>query len=275
LSTDELEKVESAVNEKIRENLPVSRRTQPYEEAIRSGAMAIFEEKYGDTVRVVSMGDFSSELCGGTHLQASGEIGLFKIIAESSISSGIRRIEALAGEAAYRQAARDQALLQRLLAHFGQKPDGLLDFLKGLEARAREGEKKMKKGAPGAEAPPLDIAGLIRDARRIAGVPVVVASLPNADREALSALADEIRNRSRGVAVLFSSGDGRSLVVASVFKDLTAKFNANIIIKKVAPMINGKGGGRSDFAQAGGDAVADPEELKERIGRALQEDHEA
>jgi alanyl-tRNA synthetase len=272
LSADELEKVESAVNEKIRENLPVSRRTQPYEEAIRSGAMAIFEEKYGDTVRVVSMGDFSSELCGGTHLQASGEIGLFKIISESSISSGIRRIEALAGEAAYRHVARGQALLQQLLAHFGQKPEALLDFLKALEVRAREGEKKVKKGAPAA---PPDIAGLVRGAQIIAGVPVVIASLPAADREALSAMADEIKTRSRGVAVLFSSGDGRSLVVASVFKDLTAKFNANIIIKKVAPMINGKGGGRSDFAQAGGDAVADPEELKERIGRVLQEGHEA
>ena len=275
VSADELEKVESAVNEKIRENLPVARRTESYEDALRSGAMAIFEEKYGDTVRVVSMGDFSSELCGGTHLQASGEIGLFKITAESSISSGIRRIEALAGEAAYRYVARSQDLLQQVLTHFGQKPDALLGFLKDLEARAREGEKKLKKGTPVAAAAPLDVAALIRDSQRIAGVPVVIASLPGADREALSGLADEIKNRSRGVAILFTSGEDRSLVVASVFKDLTAKFNANIIIQRIAPMIHGKGGGRSDFAQAGGDAVSDAEELKARIGRMLQEDHEA
>ena len=273
LSAEELRAVERAVNEKARENLPVSQRIQPYEEAVRSGAMAIFEEKYGDTVRVVTMGDFSSELCGGTHLSASGEVGLFTISAESSISSGIRRIEALAGAAAYDHAQRGLGLLQQLLAHFGQKPDGLLEFLKGLEARAREGEKKARQGAIGA--PAADADALARQARPIAGVPVVIAHVAGAGRDALSALADEVRQRSRGVAVLFSNVDGRSLVVAAVSKDLTARFQANTIIRRVAPLIHGKGGGRGDFAQAGGDPVADPDELKERIGRALQEGHDA
>ncbi len=273
LSADELRAVERTVNEKVRANLPVSLRVQPYEEAVRSGAMAIFEEKYGDTVRVVSMGDFSSELCGGTHLSASGEVGLFTISAESSISSGIRRIEALAGEAATDHAQRGLGLLQQLLAHFGQKPDGLLEFLKGLEARAREGEKKARKVAGGA--PAADADALAREARPIAGVPVVIAHVAAAGRDALSALADEVRQRSRGVAVLFSNVDGRSLVVAAVSKDLTARFQANTIIQRVAPLIHGKGGGRGDFAQAGGDPVADPDELKERIGRVLQEGHEA
>ncbi len=276
LSDEEIEKVERIINEKIRENIPVSLRTQRYEEALQTGAMAIFEEKYGDTVRVVSMGDFSRELCGGTHLQASGEIGVFKITAESSISSGIRRIEAVAGETAFLYLERQLDAFQQVLSHFGQKADGLLPFLKNLEARARENEKQVKQGPPaGQAADKADLEGLIKDSRQIGGVPVVIASLPGFDRDALSGLADEIKNRTRGVAVLFTSGDGRSLVVASVFKDLTVKFNANIIIKKVAPMINGKGGGRSDFAQAGGEPIADPEGLKERIGRALQEGHEA
>ncbi|MCU0275977.1 MAG: alanine--tRNA ligase [Acidobacteria bacterium] len=272
VSGEELEKVERLVNEKIRENIPVARRSERYEDALRSGAMAIFEEKYGDTVRVISLGDFSQELCGGTHLEASGEIGLFKISGESSVSSGTRRIEAVAGAAALSYIERQLGAFQQVLGHFGQKADGVLAFLKGIEARAKEGEKQLKRGAT---AGPTDVEGLIRSSRPIRGVPVVIASQPDLDRDALSALADDIKNRCRGVAVLFASGEGRSLVVASVFKDLTAKFNANIIIRKVAPMINGKGGGRSDFAQAGGEPIADPEGLKERIGRALQEEHEA
>jgi alanyl-tRNA synthetase len=272
LSPDELQKVEHAVNEKIRENLPVDRRTQPYEEAIQSGAIAIFEEKYGDTVRVVSMGGFSRELCGGTHLNASGEIGMFKIVGESSISSGIRRIEALAGEAATRYLEQNLAVLQQVLAHFGQKADGLLAFLQGIEARSKENERQLKKGPA---APTADVDLLVRNAQSIAGVPCVIAPLPGADREGLSRLADEIRNRIRGIAVLFANSDGRSLVVAAVFKDLTAKFDATIIIKKVAPMINGKGGGRSDFAQAGGEPIADLDGLGEKIVRALRESHEA
>jgi alanyl-tRNA synthetase len=269
VSPEDLEKVEHTVNEKVRANLPVDRRTESYEEAVQSGAIAIFEEKYGDTVRVVSMGDFSRELCGGTHLRASGEIGIFKIISESSSSSGIRRIEALAGEAATRYVEQNLAVLQQVLAHFGQKADRLLPFLKGIESRCKESEKGLKKG------PAADLDGLVMSAQPIAGVPTVVAALPGSDREALCTMADEIKNRTRGIAILFANSDGRSLVVASVFKGLTGKFDANIIIKKVAPMINGKGGGRSDFAQAGGEPIADLEMLKEKIDRALRESHEA
>ncbi len=250
--------------------------TRSYEEAVQSGAIAIFEEKYGDTVRVISMGGFSRELCGGTHLRASGEIGFFKITGESSSSSGIRRIEALAGEAACRHVERNLSVLQQVLAHFGQKAEGLLAFLKGVEARSKESEKSVKKGPV---ALPADLDTLVRSAQPIGGVAFVVAALPGADREALSSLAEEIKNRIRGVVVLFANseanGEGRSLVVASVFRDLTGKFDANIIIKKVTPMIKGKGGGRSDFAQAGGESIADLEGLKEQISRALRESYEA
>jgi alanyl-tRNA synthetase len=272
LSAEELQKVEHAVNEKIRENIPVSGQTQSYEEAIQAGAMAIFEEKYGDMVRVVSMGDFSRELCGGTHLRSSGEIGIFKITGESSISSGIRRIEALAGEAAYLFLEKNLAVFHQVLGHFGQKAAGLLAFLKNLETRAKDNEKQLKK-APTAQ--PADIEAIIKDALQIDGVAAVIAPIPGADREALSSLADEIKNRIRGIAILFANNDERSHVVASVFKDLTGKFNANIIIKKVAPLIKGKGGGRSDFAQAGGEPIADTAWLRERIHRSLREGNEA
>ncbi len=272
LSGDELEKVEHAINEKIRENIPICGQTQSYEDAIGSGAMAIFEEKYGDIVRVVSMGDFSRELCGGTHLQASGEIGFFKITAESSISSGIRRIEAVAGEAAYLFVQKNLAVLDRVLAHFSQKADGLLTFLKNLESRARDAEKQLKKGMPAAGA---DMDALLKNAVRIGQVQAVIAPLADMDRKQLSDLADEIKNRIRGIAVLYANGDGKSHIVVSVFKDLTEKFNANILIRKVAPMINGKGGGRNDFAQAGGETIADLEGLKEKISRIITDNNEA
>jgi alanyl-tRNA synthetase len=266
LSVEEIEKIEHAINEKIRENIAISRQTQNYEEAIATGAIAIFEEKYGDTVRVVSMGDFSRELCGGTHLQASGEIGFFKITAESSISSGIRRIEALAGEAAYIHIQKNLSILDQLLATFSQKAEGILAFLENLEARARENEKQAKKGRT---VPIVELDHLLKNARLIDQVQVVIASLDSADRKQLSDLADEIKNRIRGIAVLYANNDGKSHIVVSVFKDLTEKFNANIIIKRIALMINGKGGGRNDFAQAGGEPVTDPEGFSERIGHAL------
>jgi len=272
LSGDELEKIEHAINEKIRENIPISRQTQSYEEAIGTGAIAIFEEKYGDTVRVVSMGNFSRELCGGTHLHSSGEIGILKITAESSISSGIRRIEALAGEAAYIHIQKNLAVLEQVLGHFSQKAEGILAFLKSLEASAKENEKQLKKSKPAQE---VDIDGLLKNTRLIDQVQVVIASLGCTDRQQLSELADEIKNRIRGIAVLYANNDGKSHIVVSVFKDLTEKFNANIIISKVAPMINGKGGGRSDFAQAGGEPIADPEGLKKKIDRVLTDHNEA
>ncbi len=275
VSPEELEKVERTVNEQIRANLAVDRETRSYEEAVQSGAIAIFEEKYGDTVRVVSMGGFSRELCGGTHLRASGEIGLFKISGESSSSAGIRRIEALAGEAAILHVERQLSVLQQVLSHFGQKTEGLLAFLKGVEARSKDCEKSVKKGPV---APAADLDALAKGAQTIGGVAFVVAALPGADREALSRLAAEIMNRTRGVVVLFANNEadngGRSLVVAAVFKDLTGKFDASIIIKKVAPMIKGKGGGKSDFAQAGGEPIADLEGLQGQIGRALRESYE-
>jgi alanyl-tRNA synthetase len=272
LSGEELEKIEHVINEKIRENIPIAQQTQSYEDAIGSGAMAIFEEKYGDTVRVISMGDFSRELCGGTHLQASGEIGFFKITGESSISSGMRRIEAVAGEAAYLYIQKNLAALDQVLAHFSQKADGLLTFLKNLEARARDAERQLKKGMPAAGA---DMDALLKNAVQIGQVQAVIAPLAALDRKQLSDLADEIKNRIRGIAVLYANGDGKSHIVVSVFKDLTEKFNANILIRKVAPMINGKGGGRNDFAQAGGETIADLEGLKEKISRIITDNNEA
>jgi alanyl-tRNA synthetase len=272
LSETELAKVEMAVNEKIRENIPLSKEVRGYEEAVASGAIAIFDEKYGDTVRVIAMGDFSKELCGGTHVHRSGEIGSFKIVSEASIASGVRRIEALAGEAAFIHQQRTFAVFHRVLAHFNQKPETLLEFLTGMEARLKDKERQARKNAP---APVQGMEELLQRAVRVKNADAVVGQVQAADRRQLSELAEAVMNRLQGVAVLFANADGRSLVAAAVSKGLTAEFDANIIIRKIAPMIQGKGGGRNDFAQAGGEAIAQPDRFAAEIIRVLQDQHEA
>jgi alanyl-tRNA synthetase len=268
LSADELDKVESTINDRIRENIGIGKEVQGYEEAVASGAIAIFDEKYGDTVRVVSMGDFSRELCGGTHLQASGEIGLFKILSEASIASGVRRIEAVAGEAAFSHVQKTFGQFNRILGHFNQKAEALFDFLKNMEARLKEKEKQAKKEAP---VPAQDIEGMLGQTLIVREAKAVVGRVEAVDRQQLGDLAEAVKNRIQGIAVLFANVDGRSLVVAAVAKGLTGQFDANIIIKKIAPMIKGKGGGRNDFAQAGGEAIAEPDDFKDRICRLLNE----
>jgi alanyl-tRNA synthetase len=272
LTETELARVEMAVNEKIRENIPLAKEVQGYEEAVASGAIAIFDEKYGDTVRVVAMGDFSKELCGGTHVQQSGEIGFFKIISEASIASGVRRIEAVAGEAAFNHQQQAMAVFNRVLAHFNQKAETLLDFLTGLEARLKDKERQAKKNAP---VPFQGMDELLQRVVRVKNAAAVVAQVQASDRRQLSDLAEAVKNRLQGIAVLFANVDGRSLVAAAVSKDLTAEFDANIIIRKIAPMIQGKGGGRNDFAQAGGEAIAQPDQFAAEIIRALEDHHEA
>jgi alanyl-tRNA synthetase len=272
LSSDELEKVEYSINEKIRENITIAKQIQSYEEAVGSGAIAIFDEKYGAEVRVISMGNFSRELCGGTHLQASGEIGFFKIISEASIASGIRRIEAVAGEAAFNYQQKTFKIFNQVLGHFGQKAEVIFDFLKNMEARLKEKEKHTKKEAP---LPPQNIEDMIMKAFPVNNAKAFIGQVDIADRQQLGDLAEAIKNRIKGIAILYANVEGKSLIVASVFKDLTEEFNANIIIKKIAAMINGKGGGRNDFAQAGGEAIAGLEDFKDKISRILKEHHEA
>jgi alanyl-tRNA synthetase len=272
LSAAELEKVDYAINAKIRENIAIANHVQGYEEAVASGAIAIFDEKYGDTVRVVAMGDFSCELCGGTHLRASGEIGFFKILSEASIASGIRRIEAVAGEAAFIHQQKTFAIFDQILGHFNQKAETLFDFLKNQEARLKEKEKQAKKGV---QAPTQDIEDLLKQTLTLKNAKAVVAQVESADRQQLGDLAEAVKNRIQGIAVLYANVDGKSLVAASVCKDLTAEFSANIIIKQIAPMIKGKGGGRNEFAQAGGEAIAEPDDFKDKISRMLKEHHEA
>jgi alanyl-tRNA synthetase len=255
LGPDEIDRIEAIVNQKIRENLPIKADTLHYEEAIEQGAIAIFAEKYSDIVRTISLEDFSRELCGGTHLDYSGEVGIFKIIGESSISAGIRRIEALGGEPAYRYIRENLKIFADIQHHFGQKREEIFDFLLKWERQLKEQEKKLKQSGDHLQKP--DIDKIIEGSVLIDHIKTVVEYVANLNRKQLSLLADQIRDKTRGISVLLSNSNGKSAIVVSIFKDLTGELDANRIVKEIAQLVNGSGGGRRDFAQAGGDTIRD------------------
>jgi alanyl-tRNA synthetase len=260
LSPGEIEKIESIINQKIRENIKIKTNSLKYEEAIERGAVAIFEEKYSDVVRVLSIGDFSMELCGGTHLDSTGEAGIFKIINESSISSGIRRIEAVAGEPGFLYVRKILDNFHKIQTHFRQKQDQLFDFLENMEKSIKEKEKQLKKQQEIETRP--DLNQLINEAVTIDEVKTTIAHIENMNRKQLSTLADEIKKKTKGIAVLTTNMNGKSAIIVSMAKELSNRLNADTLVKEIAQGVNGNGGGRADFAQAGGDSITDTRHFK-------------
>jgi alanyl-tRNA synthetase len=252
----ELRDVERAVNARIRENSPVETRLMTPDEAVKRGAMALFGEKYGDEVRVVSMGigdgaksAYSIELCGGTHVNRTGDIGAFRILAESGVAAGIRRIEAVTGAAALTAIETDADLLAEAATALKAPPSevparivALLDERKRLERQIGELQRKIATGA--GEAAVEDVAGVKLSARNLGDV---------APRD-LKSLADSIlKSMGQGVVALVSTADGKASIVVGVSDDLTAKHNAVTLVRAAAEAVGGKGGGgRPDMAQAGG-----------------------
>jgi len=224
-------------------------------DAKKAGAMALFGEKYGDEVRVVRFGEFSQELCGGTHVAATGEIGLFKIVAESSVSSGIRRIEAVAGAAAYESFKAEQALL--LAAASALKASALelparVEKLLDRERELLKEVKKLKTQGSGTGA-----AELLAQAVDAKGVRLIAAVVPDAGPDDLKALGDQLKDKlGSGVVLLGSALEGKATLVAMVTKDLVAKVSAGKLVAELAPLVGGKGGGKPEMAQAGGKDAA-------------------
>jgi alanyl-tRNA synthetase len=247
----DLEDVEALVNEAVRENIPVDPFWTDLDAALRMGAMALFGEKYGNHVRVVRIGDFSTELCGGTHLDATGQIGLFKITTEGAVASGVRRLEAVSGGAALthvgqeEQALRQAADLLRIPPlELPRRLQKLLDDQKGLEKQLAELEARLAR---------TRAQDLAAGARLVAGIPVVVARLDGLDADGLRAVVDSVRERvPSGVTVLGAVTDGKVSLVSAVTKDLTGRVHAGKLIQEVAKAVGGGGGGRPDLAQAGG-----------------------
>ncbi|HEC16967.1 MAG TPA: alanine--tRNA ligase [Sedimenticola sp.] len=266
LSREQLQAIEDMVNAQIRENHVVETRLMSLEDARASGAMALFGEKYGDQVRVLRMGDFSTELCGGTHAKASGDIGLFKITAETGIASGVRRIEGVAGERAIEWVKAGEQRLQRIAEMLKAGRNDLDDKVAQLVERNRGLEKELEqlKGRL-ASAAGTDLAGAAVD---VGGVKVLAAKLDGADPKSLRDTLDQLKNKlGSAVIVLAAVKDGKVSLVAGVTPDQTGRMKAGDLIRAVAEKIGGKGGGRPDMAQAGGNR---PEALAEAL--ALVED---
>jgi alanyl-tRNA synthetase len=265
ITQKELIKIEKLANEEIRANSPLNTEMLEKEEAIQSGAVALFGEKYGDRVRVVSIGNFSKELCGGTHVRATGEIGLLKITAETSIAAGVRRIEAVTGPEAINifqsremQLAELATLLKVPAENLGAKIEKLLSAQKELEKEVSRLTAKLTLG---------DIDGIINNAKLVGDIRVVVSRVVLDSPKTLREMGDKIRDKlGSGIVVLGGEYQGKAALLAMVTKDLTGTYKAGNIIKEISALVGGSGGGRPDMAQAGG---PNPDKLNDALGAVL------
>jgi len=276
LSAEEIAAIEAEVNAEIRHNAEVSTRLMSPDDAIAAGAMALFGEKYGDEVRVLSMGSsrdaghYSVELCGGTHVRATGDIGLFRIVSESAVSSGVRRIEALTGEAARQWVVGREEALKSVAAALKTAPEevearvaSLLDERKRLERELAEAKKQLALGGGGGSAPAAD--------EEVGGVKFSGQVLQGMDPKALRGLLDEAKQRlGSGVAAIVAVNEGRASVAAAVTDDLTARISAVDLVRAAVAALGGQGGGgRPDMAQGGGPDGAKAEDALAAVRAAL------
>jgi alanyl-tRNA synthetase len=238
----------------------------PYDEAIRRGALAFFGDKYGDRVRVVRMGDFSTELCGGSHVERTGDIGLFKLRGESGVAAGVRRIEALTGGGALGWIHKREQVLREIGEILKGPEDATVERLERLLAEKKEVERRLSEiqsKLAGSQS-----ADLASRARRVNGVSVLAERVDNVDDKALLQMADQLRQKlGSSVVVLGTERGGKALLLAAVTKDVTSKYKAGDIIKQIAPLVGGKGGGKPELAQAGGPDAS-------RLGEALEKVYE-
>ncbi|WP_417436919.1 alanine--tRNA ligase [Idiomarina abyssalis] len=264
VTNEQLAQLEREVNAQIRTNLPLQTELMAIDQAKEAGAMALFGEKYDDQVRVVRMGDFSMELCGGTHVKATGDIGLFRITSEGGIASGVRRIEVVTGEAAIRYTQQQQSILQNLAGELKTESNSVAEKVQQLQQKFRELERKneqlQQKLAQQAG------GGLIAQAIDINGVKAIIAELDQADPKSLRGLVDDLKNQIGSGIVLLGTANGNKVsLIAGVTADLTSKVKAGDIVNQAANVVGGKGGGRPDMAQAGGSL---PEQLNEALATA-------
>jgi alanyl-tRNA synthetase len=264
MTEDEIKEVERLVNEQVLRNVKVDTDVMPVEDAIRGGAMALFGEKYGGLMRVLTVPGFSKELCGGTHVRATGDIGVFKITSDESIASGVRRIRAVTGFDAYERFREDEKLIEEVAANLrtsrAELPTvigKLQDELKKARREAEELKLKIATGAIGTSASNGD------EAREVAGVRVLAKEASGLDAAGMRQLSDTLLARIKsGVVVLGRTNDGKASLIVRTSDDLTKKVPAGQVIKELAPIIGGKGGGKADMAEGGG---SQPEKLSEAL----------
>jgi alanyl-tRNA synthetase len=262
IADEQLALIETRVNRHIREDAGVSIEEVSYDEAIRRGALAFFGDKYGDRVRVVKIGDFSTELCGGTHVRASGEIGVFKLHSEGGIAAGVRRVEAFTGQGALNLIHNYEQRLKEIGNLVRGSADDAVDKVKKLLERQKELEKEVEKLRSQFEKD--QIPELLAKQTSMNGTKVLISQVEGVDAKQLRDVADQLKEKlGAAVIVLASAGEASVNLVASVAHELTRQYHAGNIIKELAAMVGGGGGGRPDFAQAGGKEPA-------QLGKALK-----
>ena len=256
LSRDELARVEAMVNAQVRRNAAAEVRNMAYDEAIAFGAMALFGEKYGDQVRVLKMGDFSTELCGGTHVARTGDIGLFKIVSEAGVASGVRRIEAVTGDGALAYVADEERRLGEFAQLLSSSGDEALEKLRQLFERQKKLERELD--ALRSKAAGSAIADLAAAAQDIDGIKVVAARLTGLDAKSLRDGVDQLKQQLGDCVILLAgAAEGRVALIAGVHGKALGRIKAGDVVAHVAAQIDGKGGGRADMAQGGGTDAAD------------------
>jgi alanyl-tRNA synthetase len=251
VSAEQLKTIEALVNEHVRLNHDADIRELPYDQAIAAGALAFFGDKYGDKVRVLKLGDFSTELCGGTHVARSGDIGLFKIVSEGGIAAGVRRIEAVTGQGALDFVNENEAVLREVAGLVKANRDDVSAKVAQVVERTRSLERELsvlrRKLASGGG------RDILQETQVVNGINVLAARLDGADAKALRDTADQLKSKlGSGVVVLGAVEGDKVFLVASVTQDLAGRLKAGELIKPVAELVGGRGGGRPDFAQAGG-----------------------
>jgi alanyl-tRNA synthetase len=267
MTSEELAQVEKIVNEEIQASLPVETQIMNLEEAKKTGAMALFGEKYGENVRVVSMGDFSRELCGGTHVANTGVITAFKIVSESGIAAGVRRIEALTGDGVFAYYQEQEARLAEVAKLLKTTPASVSEKIEHLmaEVKALQSENEALKSKAAKDA----LGDVMNQVKEIKGVKVLAAKLEGVDMNGLRDLGDQLKEKlGEGVVVLASVTDGKvSLMATATDAAMKAGAHAGNLIKAIATVVDGGGGGRPNMAQAGG---KNPAGIDEAIAKAAE-----
>jgi len=264
IASEKLAAIEERVNERVRLDAEVKIEDSSFDEAIRKGALAFFGDKYGDRVRVVRIGDFSTELCGGTHVHRSGEIGIFKLQTEGGVAAGVRRIEALTGEGALDLIRRYELKLREIGELVRASEDEAVEKVRKLLLEQRELEREIERlrGQLGKN----QIPDLLAKKQSVNGTAVLITRVDGVDAKQLRELADQLKERiGSGFIFLASAGEDSVTLVSSVTSDLTKRYHAGNIVKEIAPIVGGGGGGRPDFAQAGG---KDPSKIAEALTKA-------
>jgi alanyl-tRNA synthetase len=263
LDQRELDRIEALVNEQVAAGHEVRSELKSIEEALAAGALAFFGDRYGDEVRVVSMGDFSRELCGGTHTRHTGNIGFFHLVDEQGIAAGVRRVEAVSGEDAVVRAIENRRHVEELSARLHASPAELVEAVDRMQADLKRARKEIADLKLRLAQTP-ETSGQSQDHRMVGDVKVTARRVEGLDTGGMRSLSDELRKRlGSGVVVLGTARDGKATLLVSVTADLAARLPANLLARELGSRVGGKGGGRPEMAQAGGPEVTKLDEALE------------